>query len=1553
MKPTKLIILKISRGFYRVFKTLLEGSLRLLFFLLLLVGATVVCLQIPTVQKKLVDIATDYVSEKLHFPVSIGAVGISWLDEIVLENVLVKDPQAGKMIAMGKAIVDFEILDFINLDITIEDITLKDGSVNVIAYKNGRLNINDFIDAIKGKDKSKTPRNNKPTAFKVPYVALVNMNFSYNDVAKPRIADFDHGHFEFDSIYGDIYNLKIIGDTFKIDVKNLKSIETHTKLRIHSLHTNYLITDRKMEFDLLDAKIGGSHIKNYMNFAFSEIGNLSFFLDSTTVTLDMDQSVVSLQDISVFAPALKPYKDKITLSGLFKGKVGDFGVKNLSLGLGNKSIFKGRLQLKGLPNVRETFIDFAFKDSQLDARDLRQYCDPFTYRQFEKFSTIAGNGKFIGFANDFVASGNFKTGLGNLVADINFKIDDKKYKHPFYEGSVKTSNFNLGKLIEQEDYVGSITIDGHIEGVGVELSYAKVKVNASIPKLQLNGYEYKNIKTNAALQNRLFDGLLEIRDSNLVIEMVGKIDLRKNINIINISGKIEKANLKPLNLSWNNKDALLKTNFYIDFKGLEIDDIDGEFGLVNTYLLYKGVKEVVIDSLKIATHKQDNNRTFTIDSDLLTLTSHGKFDFTTLIADCKRLYKEYSISLSNNEAEIQSYYASKNATAQVSSQLDFELHAKDLNQILSIYVPNLYLSSGFFVKGDLTTGRSNILNAQTFIDTLYFNENEFIKTEIECSISKAADVKDVNASLFINSKLQKLKSGLDFRNLYFEGNWKNDAIDFKSKLYQQDSEDYIVLNGDLKLGDRTQTLVLNNSELHILNQVWKLREENKTFFTKSTIGFENIKIENGMQQVSLDGEMSNDPEHESRLTFTDFRMENVNPLLKNMKLKGNLNGSLELKKVFSGIQAVGNITLDTFIVDGFKVGDIHGVTAYDKATNTLKAGVQVVRDDIKVIDVKGDIIPGSDTSDSKLDLSASLNGADLELLNPMLSGVLSNIGGKATGVFKIKGSTKSISILGKADVKRGKFTVPYLGTTYYFDDQIYLTENLIGFKNLTLKDSEGHTGNIDGGLYHDHFNHFIVDIRGLFKNMKVLNLQEKDNKLFYGEANITGDFEILGAFDDLKINANASTTKGTRIFIPVNSSSSLEQQSYIKFVSKKENALKKVGRDSVDISGLKMEFNLELSPSTYAEIIFDKRTGDIIRGYGQGNLKLKIDTRGDFTMEGDYAFTQGWYNFTLAGLINKEFKIKNGSSISWSGDPYTGTMNIEADYLQYVSMRPLVNDSADLKNSEVNRKYPTEVKLGLKGNLLTPEIKMGIDILKNPTFMNEEVLAFKNKLANNEQEMNRQVFSVLVLGGFASDNFKGSASPANNLSEMLSNQLSNWLSQVDDKLQIDLNLNSLDRNALNTFQMRLSYTLLDGRLRISRDGSFQNSQNPNQTNISNIAGEWTVEYLLSPDGMFRLKLFNRINQNILINSAGGNSSSSAGFSVLHTQSFNSLKELVKPPKDNITQELNNYILKKTQEENKILEDQQTAPATVPVSKEGEINNPNKVIVAPKRDEDGM
>jgi molybdopterin converting factor small subunit len=141
---------------------------------------------------------------------------------------------------------------------------------------------------------------------------------------------------------------------------------------------------------------------------------------------------------------------------------------------------------------------------------------------------------------------------------------------------------------------------------------------------------------------------------------------------------------------------------------------------------------------------------------------------------------------------------------------------------------------------------------------------------------------------------------------------------------------------------------------------------------------------------------------------------------------------------------------------------------------------------------------------------------------------------------------------------------------------------------------------------------------------------------------------------------------------------------------------------------------------------------------------------------------------------------------------------------------------------------------------------------------------------------------------------------------------------VDENLQIDIDLNSLDKTALNTFQLRLSYTMLDGRLRISRDqGGFQNYQSTNQaSNITNIAGEWTIEYLLSQDGKFRLKLYNKNNTNPLLASVVNTNSTSAGFSILHTESFSSLKELIHKKKEMVQDTTESEAIKELEEKQK-------------------------------------
>jgi len=223
----------------------------------------------------------------------------------------------------------------------------------------------------------------------------------------------------------------------------------------------------------------------------------------------------------------------------------------------------------------------------------------------------------------------------------------------------------------------------------------------------------------------------------------------------------------------------------------------------------------------------------------------------------------------------------------------------------------------------------------------------------------------------------------------------------------------------------------------------------------------------------------------------------------------------------------------------------------------------------------------------------------------------------------------------------------------------------------------------------------------------------------------------------------------------------------------------------------------------------------------------------------------------------------------------------------------------------VKTPYPVSTILYLKGDLLKPIIKYDIQISNYPTAigrvpMFSYVTAFENKIHSNENEMNQQVFGLLVFRRFLSTGVGLDNALGGTVSELISNQLSNIVSQIDPNLSLDVNMNGLTRDALNALQVRVSYTLLDGKIRISR--STGNTQN--QTATANVIGEWLVEYLLTDDGQFRLKGFNKNNPNSLTASQGAAGNTAAGFSIMHTASFNSLNPFNKKRKKTAAKDKN-------------------------------------------------
>jgi hypothetical protein len=1480
--------------FKKLFKRFLAVVLIACVFIGLAFVSLVVALQFPAVQTRLVKKATVYASDLLHYPIRIEAVDINWFDEIRLENVSVYDRHGSRMIFLKNASVDFTLHSLLHPQLDVEKVTLANGKVMVYKYKkDNSVNITDFIESIR---EAASPKKSagKAKVFTIPEVELENMYFSYYDQRREFIKGFDHNHFSFAEINADVTNLRIIADTFQIQINNLNSIEEKTKLKVHQADLNFLVTKYNMVFDDIAAHIGDSHLGKYLKFEYNNINELTDFNEKINMVAHLDSCHVYSKDLGLFNSTLLPYNDFATISGNLKGKVVNFSVKNLQMGFGKGSFIAGRAAFKGLPELQETYIDFKFNKSKVNTGDLKQYFPDgsSSYEIIQKFGTIAGTGEFVGFPYDFVTHGNFSTGLGKLNSDLNFKLVGDQHPKATYKGALVTSGFHVGKFFDVEDKVGIIDMNGKIEGSGLTLDQAEMKVDAKVSRIDVNRYAYKNIVTNATLSNGLFDGFISVDDPNLNLSANGLINLRNNANKFDIDVNFHKANLKPLHIT--ELDTYFISDFDLNFTGLKPDEIVGEMSFSNTYLSYQDDKEIFIKSLFAKSTKENGHRDFLIKSDLLDFEAKGNFEFTQVYDDLLTLWKEYSLNIENDKVKITQYYQNKKKHNRYTHyDLAFFADIKNLNNLFSVYVPGLYISQNTLLNGEFSNGHTSVLNLTSHVDTLYFKENTVYEGDIELSTSKLSDSSNVLAMFYAKSPKQQLKDLPPTENFSAEGVWNDGEINFSGSMKQADSPNDINLKGNLSLVRHQQkVLQFTGSGFNLLNKHWSINDENRIYFTTEGIIFNNFSLVNENQKLHLHGMISDNPDKEARLEVKDFQLSTINPLLKNNNIAGTVNADFTIKNILNDVNFDGALNVDDLKLENFLIGDIQGQSSWNNTLQQLEVKVDVNREGENIVGIGGFVKRNSNEKAASLSLDVNLDKARLEILNPIFKGILSDVSGTASGKFRVGGTTDNIMVKGRADVREGRFKVDYLNTTYYFDDFIYMDENLIGFKKLRLKDAYGDLAILNGGIFHDNFSNFMLDMRAYVDNFQVLNTTEKDNELFYGTAFVTGDVELTGAFEDFAINANATSNKGTRIYIPIMEYGDIEEKNFISFTKQEDSkTLEKVNKPKVDLSGIKMDFNLDITPDAYAEIIFDKHAGDNIRGYGSGNLKLQIDTRGDFFLYGTYNMLKGGYNFTLANIINKEFTILPNSSITWYGDPYKGVLDLDAYYHQLASVSPLISDSATAAQ-EQSRKYPVHVLLGINGNLLSPDIDLGIKIMNYSGLSANYVTQFIANIENNEQELNRQVFSLLILQGFSpiSSTSTSGINAARNLSELFTNQLGNWLSQVDDNLQIDMDLNSLDRDALNNFNLRLSYTLLDGRLKISRDGKFSNNQ-AGSSNLSNIAGEWTIEYLLSTDGRLRLKLYNKNSQNQILSALNNNTSPSAGFSVLHTESFNSLTDL--------------------------------------------------------------
>ena len=1491
----------------QVIKAILKVLLGLLLLLAVLLGAAVLALRVPAVQTEVARRATEILSDKLQQPVSIGRVDIRPFTKVVLDRVRVLDRRGGNLFYIGELEADISIFSVFSPDkLHLSQVTLTEPRFELVTYPNSpnaETNLDEFLASVKRLlGPADTTKASKPFDFQVERVALRNARFVLDRKDRPRAPEYgksmDYDHMYIDSVYADLSQIWFRGDSLHAQVDGLRAVDLPSKTRLRELTAGMTYASKFWEFEQLNLRVGRSHLADYVRFEYPRFLAFTSFNDSVKVIARLKPSKVYADDIALFAPQLWGWGEEVAISGEAKGYVRDFQAKNLDLRYSNGGThIIGNVSAKGLPDWQETFAELQLRPGTVvNPKDLDPILPNSVYPYFQRLGTVTLNGQFLGFYNDFVANGDFKTRLGNLTADVNLKFKDDP-RNSSYEGTVRTAGFQLGKLLGDESVIRDVAVNGKVSGVGFDPDAARVNATATIASVWVNGYRYRNITvTNGRVTRQEFDGRINVDDPNLKVTGEGNINWGRGRQAFDLVADVRRADLHALGLT--PQRIVVSTQADVRFQGLTLDELLGRIHLRDTRVSLDG-RSVHLDTLDLLATRREGDRLLAMRSEAFRLRARGNYQFSQVLRDVQQLIREYQLNFEGDARATEDYYRRKRRQATPDYHIDLTLDLKRPDPLLHVFMPQLSISDSTHIEGSFRNGATSILQLGGSARAVQYDSIRAEQVSFDLLTSKLPDAPDVLAQASVTSSRQRLPGLGRTEQFYVEGVWDQDKINFSSSLAQTGTTNRAQINGALDFLPNAVQIVFRRSGVNLLGRDWVIAQDNAIVIAGGghEITVPNFSLSNGPQQILATGEVSEDPSRTLHLEVKNLQLGTLSPLT-NQNMHGRVNASGDVRGVFGQLVAASRLTVDSLYFDNTLIGNVTGVANWDNGASRLGTNLSVMRDGQNVLSVAGSIAPGD--AQDQLNLTGELNDAPIKLAEPFLAGVLTNLGGTGRGTLRLTGRFSAPRLIGNVDVHQGQLTFAYLNTTYTFEDNIRFFENRMTFRNVKLRDVLGNSGTLTGDIFHDGFENMRLDLKANFRRLQVLNTTRRQNNLYFGTAYATGDASVTGPVDDLLINVKARSESGTRLSLPLDNATTVSQASYIKFVNRnlpieKQDSIA-AAKPPVDLTGITLNATFDVTPDAYMEVILDETTGDVIRGSATGQLRMNIDTRGDFNMFGQLEVVRGAYNFTLQGLVNKEFQVRPGGTLSWNGDPLQGQMDVTATYQQRTSLAPILGNNGESANENI---YATVTAvMHLSGDMLLPRIQLGLEFNDAPSSVEGQLTSFLSNIRNDEQELNRQVFSLLLfrqlsnVGGFGNTALAGGGAVQNSLGQIVSTQLGLLTSQIDQNLEISFNLDGLSQEELRNLQVRLSYSLLQGRLRVTRFGGVTNNTQgglaaTSTSNQSSIIGDIGLEYFLRPDGKFRV----RLRYETTPRDIGVPNQARAGLSMVHTEQFDNLREL--------------------------------------------------------------
>lgn len=1407
------------------------------------------------VQTRLAGIATHYLSKELGTEVSVKGLDISWFLNIELLGITIKDLKGEHILKSEKIKIRVGKINFKRRFLGIYAVTLDHAEINLILYESDSLmNYNFITDYFTFTDTLQIKKPSKPWKIGFSGVKLINTSFTYCNQLEDTIQEgIDYNHLAIRNLDLDLRKIKIDGDSITGNIKHLAFNEKSGFI------LNRLTAEVKVKSDSIVARnllieTPDSHVALDLKFTHNNFGAYSDFIDSVKMDGQFVQSSLMLSDIGYFAPALLPLREILKIDGQVKGTVSSLKAQKLRFALGKSTYFEGNVTMDGLPDIEETFIHLNIKDLRTNFNDISNFrADGKKLIELPELAKNLGNirvkGFFTGFFYDFVSAATFSTSSGTLKTDLSLKTNAKNTVN--FQGHVNLLNWDLGKTLNASEYLGKIDLSTETTGSYRKDAGVAAVLKGTVSKLFLMGNEFNDIKLDGAFEERRFNGALVLRDELIDLDFVGLVDFSQEVPAFNFTSKVQNAYLSRLNLWKRDSTSRLSTYMDLNFSGSDIDNLLGSLQFTNTLYSELGnnypAKNIDLYSRLTA----DNNKELSLESDFANINFTGKFEFNDFYSSLINILNTYLPSFRPLPA--------KELEVKKEQVFDYSIQIKDATAITELFLPVLKINATADFFGSYNSASKTILlngHADQFEIAGVTINDWFIRGQ-----NKGNSLQVITGSSAINftSAPNEDALALGMENFSFEAQMQGDSINYLIDWHDEATgkRNYGNLAGYFSFSEKPYIrLAMQKADFAINDTTFTVSQDGDFIIDSTSVSISKLNIIGMNQGLTIDGKISEDPDDILYLNFKDLNVSNADMLLaqEGLDFDGILNGNITVNDLYKERKIQADVSLDNFAFNKEELGDFVILTKWDNQKSGLDLQADIIYQGNvginKPISVKGYIYPDSKV-ENNFDLDISLSNFTLATLNPFLEGFASGLKGYTSGKLRLEGPFNKPAFTGSLQLLRTQFKVDYLNVIYSLADKAEITPGLISAKSIIIYDSLGNTGLCDFTLTHNYFRDMRMNLNVQANNLSGLHTRLVHNSLFYGNAVATGSINISGPFDDLKMDIDVSTNKGTSMYVPINLDVEATENKYIRFVSATDSLAESLTYIP-ETSGINLDMLIDVTKDASIQIFLPEDIGNI-KATGNGKVRMSIDTRGDVTAFGKYFIDEGTFLFTFENIINRLFSIQRGSTISFNGSVYDADLDVSAVY----KLRASVSGIPELAGNEeyAGRNVPVDCIIHLKNNLYNPDIAFSIRLPDTEDELAQLIYAAID--TTNDAVMTQQMVSLLLLKSFSFTGNTGLGSVGSSTLEMLTSQFSNMLSQLSKDVDIGLNYRTGDALSSEAIEVALSTHLFEDRVTI--EGNFGLINTGTTQDATNLVGDVVVDVKITRDGRFRVKAYNKSN----------------------------------------------------------------------------------------------